>query len=206
MVTKVQKMLNSNRTADPFETWHKNRSSFKVVLFVIKMKKSLKIQKWTDFNGNGYLQGIRHAAPYGYHFGLLWWPFWTKNGRQNTKNPPIWGKFGFQVDYDVANWYPSFGSHIISHLVVFAPFLIMSPKQNFRRHIVFALFLIKSPSEVWRLFFLHCFLLLLSPQTKFGDLLFLHRFLLLLWTYVKNFDLTYIENCQRDFHKTWHIY
>jgi hypothetical protein len=26
MVTKVQKMLNSNRTADPFETWHKNRS------------------------------------------------------------------------------------------------------------------------------------------------------------------------------------
>jgi hypothetical protein len=122
------------------------------------------------------------------------------------KNPPIWGKFGFQVDYDVANWYPLFGSHIISHLVVFAPFLIMSPKQNFRRHIVFALFLIKSPSEVWRLFFLHCFLLLLSPQTKFGDLLFLHRFLLLLWTYVKNFDLTYIENCQRDFHKTWHIY
>ena len=21
----------------------------------------------------------------------------------NTKNPPIWAKFGFQVDYDVAN-------------------------------------------------------------------------------------------------------
>jgi hypothetical protein len=56
-------------------------------------------------------------------------------------------------------------------------------------------------------YFLHRFLLLLSPQTKFGDLLFLHRFLLLLlWTYVKIFDLTYIGNCQRDFHKTWHIY
>jgi hypothetical protein len=41
-----------------------------------------------------------------------------------------------------------------------------------------------------------------SPQTKFGDLLFLLRFLLLLWTYVKIFDLTYIGNCQRDFHKT----
>ena len=143
----------------------------------------------------------------------IWLPFWfamvailNQKWPPKYKNPPIWGKFGFQVDYDVANWYPSFGSHIISHLVVFAPFLIMSPKQNFRRHIVFALFLIKSPSEVWRLFFLHCFLLLLSPQTKFGDLLFLHRFLLLLWTYVKNFDLTYIENCQRDFHKTWHIY
>ena len=24
------------------------------------------------------------------------------------KNPPIWAKFGFQVDYDVANWYPNF--------------------------------------------------------------------------------------------------
>ena len=23
------------------------------------------------------------------------------------KNPPIWTKFGFQVGYDVANWYPS---------------------------------------------------------------------------------------------------
>ena len=32
MVAKVQKMLNSNRTADPFETWHKNRTSLKVVL------------------------------------------------------------------------------------------------------------------------------------------------------------------------------
>jgi NADH:ubiquinone oxidoreductase subunit 6 (subunit J) len=34
MVTKVQKMLNSLQTAEPFETWHKNRSSLKVVLFV----------------------------------------------------------------------------------------------------------------------------------------------------------------------------
>jgi hypothetical protein len=37
--TKVQKMLNSLRTADPFETWHKNRSSLKVVLFVFKIFK-----------------------------------------------------------------------------------------------------------------------------------------------------------------------
>ena len=34
--------------------------------------KLLKIQKFKDFNGNGYLQGVRHAAPYGDHFGLLW--------------------------------------------------------------------------------------------------------------------------------------
>jgi hypothetical protein len=39
MVTKVQKMLSSLRTADPFETWHKNRSSLKVVLFVFKIFK-----------------------------------------------------------------------------------------------------------------------------------------------------------------------
>ena len=112
MVTKVQNMLNSNHTADPFETWHKNRSSLKVVLFVFKifkmatnikiLKKSLKIQKWADFNGNGYLHGVRHAAPYFDHFGLLWWPFEQKMAAK-IKNSPIWAKFGFQVDYDVAN-------------------------------------------------------------------------------------------------------
>jgi hypothetical protein len=100
MVTKVQKMLNSNRTADPFETWHKNRSSLKVVLFVfkifkmaanIKIKKTLKFQKWTDFNRNGYLQTVRHAARYGDHMaakiqkssdlGKIWFPTWeSKTG------------------------------------------------------------------------------------------------------------------------------
>ena len=105
-------------------------------------------------------------------------------------------------------WFPSrlWCCELISYLVVFALFLIMSPKRSFRRHIVFALFIIKSPNVVWRVIFLHRFLLLLSPQTKFGDLLFLLRFLLLLWTYVKIFDLTYIGNCQRHFHKTWYIY
>jgi hypothetical protein len=28
-----------------------------------------------NFNVNGYLQGVRHAAPYCDHFGLLWRPF-----------------------------------------------------------------------------------------------------------------------------------
>ena len=45
----------------------------------IKIKKNknklLKIKKLKYFNGNGYLQGVRHAAPYGDHFGLLWQPF-----------------------------------------------------------------------------------------------------------------------------------
>ena len=48
MVTKVQKMLNSLQTAYPFETWHKNRSSLKVVLFdfkIFKMATNIKIEK-----------------------------------------------------------------------------------------------------------------------------------------------------------------
>jgi hypothetical protein len=51
--------------------------------------------------------------------GLLWWPFWIQNGRQNKKNPPIWKKFDFHVDYDVANWYESlvcYGSHFVNGL------------------------------------------------------------------------------------------
>ena len=35
------------------------------------------------------------------------------------KNPPIWAKFGFQVDYDVANWYSSLvcdGGHFESKI------------------------------------------------------------------------------------------
>jgi hypothetical protein len=38
-------MLNSNRTGDPFETRHKNRSSLKVVLFVFKIFKMAAISK-----------------------------------------------------------------------------------------------------------------------------------------------------------------
>ena len=94
------------RTADPFENWHKNRSPLKVVLFVfkifkmatnIKIKKIVKNSKWTDFNGNGYLLGVRHAdhmatilVCYGGHlepkmvakiqrcsdFGEIWFPTW----------------------------------------------------------------------------------------------------------------------------------
>jgi hypothetical protein len=41
----------------------------------LNQNKLLKIKKLKYFNGNGYLQGIRHAAPYGDHFSLLWWPF-----------------------------------------------------------------------------------------------------------------------------------
>jgi hypothetical protein len=65
------KEINNNKKS-PLFCFH-NRSSLKVVLFVlkifkmaanIKIKKSLTIQKWKDFNGSGYLQGVRYAAPH----------------------------------------------------------------------------------------------------------------------------------------------
>ena len=89
MVTKVQKMLNSLQTADPFKI-------FKMAAN-IKIKKIVKNSKWTDFNGNGYLQGVRHAdhmatilVCYGGHLepkmvakiqrssdlGDIWFPTW----------------------------------------------------------------------------------------------------------------------------------
>jgi hypothetical protein len=48
----------------------------------------------------------------GSHFGFKMAAIANKNGRDMVqhvkmatkyKNPPIWAKFGFQVDYDVAN-------------------------------------------------------------------------------------------------------
>jgi hypothetical protein len=86
MVTKVQKMIHSLRTTEPFETWHKNRDHHSKLCFLFlkfskNQNKLLEIQKWKDFNGNGYLQGVRHAAPYEDHSGLLWRPLWIQNGR-----------------------------------------------------------------------------------------------------------------------------
>jgi hypothetical protein len=40
--------FHGNRTADPYETWHKNRSPLKAVLFVFKIFKmatNIKIKK-----------------------------------------------------------------------------------------------------------------------------------------------------------------
>ena len=134
-------MLNSNRTADPFETWHKNRLSLKVVLFVfkifkmatnMKIKKIIKNLKMNRFQWKWICTGSKTCC-------TIWRPFslvaiLNQKWPPKYKNSPFWAKFGFQVDYDIVNWYPSFGSHIISYLVVFAPFLIMSPKQSFGRH------------------------------------------------------------------------
>ena len=125
-------MLNSLQTADPFETWHKNRSSLKVVLFVfkifkmatnIKIKKIIKNSKMNRFQCKWIFTGSKTCY-------TIWRPFWfamlailNQKWPPKYKNPPIWAKFGFQVDFNVANWYPSFGSHImilkiISYLVI----------------------------------------------------------------------------------------
>ena len=81
----------------------------------------------------------------------IWRPFWfamaailNPKWPPKYKNPPIWAKFGFQVDYDVANWYLLFESHVmallnISYLVI----LIMAPKRS-----------------LWDILFLLCFFLL----------------------------------------------
>jgi hypothetical protein len=41
------------------------------------------------------------------------------------KNPPIWAKFGFQVDYNVANWYPLFGSHVMILQIISYLFILI---------------------------------------------------------------------------------
>ena len=117
MVTKVQKMLNSLQTADPFETWHKNRSSLKVVLFVfkifkmatnIKIKKIVKTSKMKRFQWKWIFTGRETCCtilrPFRFAMVAILNPKWPPI----YKNPPIWTKFGFQVDYDVVNWYPNF--------------------------------------------------------------------------------------------------
>jgi hypothetical protein len=75
----------------------------------IKIKKIVKIQKWKDFNGNGYLQGVIKTCctisrPFRFVMVAILKPKWLPKYR----NPPIWAKFCFQVDNDVANWYPNF--------------------------------------------------------------------------------------------------
>jgi hypothetical protein len=117
MITKVQIMLNSLQTADPFETWHKNRPSLKVELFVfkifkmaanIKIKKIAKNSKMKRFQGKWIFTGRKTCwtilRSFRFAMAAILNPKWPPK----YKNPPIWAKFGFHVDYDVANWHPNF--------------------------------------------------------------------------------------------------
>ena len=77
-----------------------------------EFKMAANIQKSSDL-GEIWFPSILWSWEFIAIVGLLWRPLWIQNGRQNTKILRFWAKFGFQVDYDVANWYPSFGSHIM---------------------------------------------------------------------------------------------
>jgi hypothetical protein len=106
MVTKVQKMLNSLRTADPFETWHKNRSSLKVVLFVIKIfkmaanikiKKIVKYSKMKRFQWKWIFTGSKTCC-------TIWWPFrFAMAATLNPKWPPKYKKSSDLGEI----WFPS---------------------------------------------------------------------------------------------------
>ena len=117
LVTKVQIMLNLLQTADHFETWHKNRSSLKILLFgfkifkmaaIIKIKKIVKNSKMKRFQWKWIFTVIKTCCtilqPFWFAMVAILNPKW----QPRYKNPPIWAKFCFQVDYDVANWYPNF--------------------------------------------------------------------------------------------------
>jgi hypothetical protein len=113
----VQKMLNSLQTADPFETWHKNRSSLKAVFFVfnifkmaanIKIKKIVKNSKMKRFQWKWIFTGSKTCCTILRPFRFAMAAILNPKCPPKYKNPPIWAKFGFQVDYDVANWYPNF--------------------------------------------------------------------------------------------------
>jgi hypothetical protein len=85
MVTKVQKMLNSLQTADPFKI-------FKMAAN-IKIKKIVKNSKMKRFQWKWIFTGSKTCC-------TIWRPFWfailNQNWPPKYKNPPIWAKFGFK--------------------------------------------------------------------------------------------------------------
>jgi hypothetical protein len=101
------KRLNSLQTADSFETWHKNRSSLKVVLFVfkifkmatnIKIKKIVNNSKMKRFQWKWIFTGSKTCCttlrPFRFAMAAILNPKWPPK----YKNPPIWEKFGTTID------------------------------------------------------------------------------------------------------------
>jgi hypothetical protein len=95
----------------------------------IKILKIVKNSKMKRFQWKWIFTGSKTCCtilrPFQFAIATILNPKWPPK----YKNPPIWAKFGFQVDYDVANLYPLFGSHamilqIISYLFFcgFIPF------------------------------------------------------------------------------------
>ena len=74
----------------------------------IKIKKIVKNSKMKRFQWKWIFTGSKPCCtilqPFRFSMATIWNPKWLPK----YKHPPIWAKFGFQVDYDVANWYPNF--------------------------------------------------------------------------------------------------
>ena len=90
----------------------------------IKIKNIVKNSKMKWFQWKWKFTGSKTCCP-------IWWHFWFPMAAiLNPKWPPkykylpIWTKFFFQVDYDVANWYPSllcYGGHLKSKMAAKLP-------------------------------------------------------------------------------------
>ena len=63
---------------------------------------------------------------------------------------------------------------------MFAPFLIMSPKRSFGRHIVVAPFLIKYPNKVWRLIGFAPLLIIIKSPNEIWRLIVFAPFLIII--------------------------
>jgi hypothetical protein len=82
----------------------KNGRHFKMTANIFFFRKSLKIQELKDFNGNGYLQGVGHAAPYCDHFGLLWRHFESKMTTKIQKSSDLCEIVYYYRHDRVKNW------------------------------------------------------------------------------------------------------
>ena len=85
----------------------------------IKIKKIVKNSKMKLFQWKWIFRGSKTCCtiwrPFLFAMVAILNPKWPPK----YKDPPIWTKFGFQVDYDVANWYPSlvyYGGHFVSKM------------------------------------------------------------------------------------------
>jgi len=140
----------------------------------------------------------------------IWRPFWfamapilNLKWLEKYKNPPIWAKFCFQVNYDVANCYPSlvcYGGHIESKMAakiqnssdldeIWFPSrlwccelisIIWEPFNDPSDHIISCYY--GSQTKVVRhiVFALFLIFIIMAPKRSLWDILFLLCFLLVL--------------------------
>jgi hypothetical protein len=67
----------------------------------IKIKKIIKNSKMNRFQWKWIFTGNKTCCTIPFWFAMV--AILNQKWQPKYKNPPIWTKFGFQVDYDVAN-------------------------------------------------------------------------------------------------------